>query len=89
VNFRELSEQLQYVLDQIGRRPLRAIFGVRVPDSLAPGARDSVRRTPRIPAESLAPPAPSDSARARPPAAADSTRRPPPDTRHPTPDSRR
>lgn len=89
VNFRQLSEQLQYVLDQIGRRPMRAIFGVRMPDSLAPGARDSVRRAPRVPAESLVPPAPSDSTRARPPAAADSTRRPPPDTRRPTPGARR
>jgi hypothetical protein len=89
VNFRELSEQLQYVLDQIGRRPLRAIFGVRMPDSLAPAARDSVRRTPRVPADSLVRPAPRDSTPARPPTAADSTRRPPPDTRHPTPDSRR
>ncbi|MEK7667976.1 MAG: MlaD family protein [Gemmatimonadota bacterium] len=82
VNFRELSEQLQFVLDQIGRRPLRAVFGVRVPDSLAPGARDSGRARPSAPADSVLAPAPRDSARARTPAAPaalrDTTRRPPP-----------
>ena len=33
-NFRQMSEQLQYILDQVGRRPLRLITGVRVPDTL-------------------------------------------------------
>jgi ABC-type transporter Mla subunit MlaD len=36
VNFRQMSEQMQYILDQIGRRPLRLITGVRVPDTLPP-----------------------------------------------------
>jgi len=37
-NFRQISVQLQYVLDQIGRRPMRLIFGVDVPDSITPAA---------------------------------------------------
>ncbi len=35
VNFRNISTQLGYVLEQISRRPLRLISGVTIPDSLS------------------------------------------------------
>lgn len=35
VNMRDLSRQLQYVMEQLGRRPMRAITGVKIPDSLS------------------------------------------------------
>ena len=35
VNFRNISAQLGYVLEQISRRPLRLISGVKIPDSLS------------------------------------------------------
>ncbi len=34
-NFREMSAQLGYVLEQLSRRPLRFISGVKIPDSLS------------------------------------------------------
>jgi ABC-type transporter Mla subunit MlaD len=34
VNFRDISAQLGYVLEQLSRRPLRFISGVKIPDSL-------------------------------------------------------
>jgi hypothetical protein len=46
VNMRNISEQMQYVLEQLGRRPMRAITGVKIPDSLTAGGRarrDSLR----------------------------------------------
>lgn len=58
VNMRNISEQMQYVLEQLGRRPMRAITGVAIPDSLTVegrARRDSLR------ADSLR----ADSARAR------------------------
>ena len=70
-NFRDISAQLGYVLEQLSRRPLRFISGVKIPDTLTfprphPELRDSA---------APAPPAPRDTARA--PAAPDTTRRPP------------
>lgn len=69
VNFREISAELGYVLEQLGRRPLRFISGVKIPDSLVFGrgkplprdttahpatpAADTARRAP-----AGAPPAP-------------------------------
>jgi ABC-type transporter Mla subunit MlaD len=44
VNLRQLSEQVQYVMEQLGRRPMRVITGVRIPDSLTVAGRDSARR---------------------------------------------
>jgi ABC-type transporter Mla subunit MlaD len=35
VNFRDISTQLGYVLEQLGRRPMRFISGVTIPDSLS------------------------------------------------------
>ena len=56
VNFRQMSEQMQYILDQLGRRPLRLITGVRVPDTLRAGRPDSTWRAPRDSARAPAPP---------------------------------
>ena len=68
-NMRNISEQMQYVLEQLGRRPTRAITGVRIPDSLTVegrARRDSLRsadslraRTQRASADS----APADTTR--------------------------
>jgi ABC-type transporter Mla subunit MlaD len=49
VNFRNMSSQLGYVLEQLSRRPMRFISGVRIPDSLSVEghravAADSARR---------------------------------------------
>jgi ABC-type transporter Mla subunit MlaD len=49
VNTRQLSEQLQYVMEQLGRRPMRVVTGVTIPESLtvdgrARRAADSVAR---------------------------------------------
>lgn len=55
VNFRQMSEQLQYILDQVGRRPMRLITGVRIPDTLSAGRPDSAWRSRQAPA-----PAPRD-----------------------------
>ena len=85
VNFRQMSEQLQYILDQVGRRPMRLITGVRIPDTLSAGRPDSAWRAPH-----QAPPAQRDTARApasAPTAAHDTTRTPtsaPPRTGAPT-----
>ena len=35
VNFRNISTQFGYVLEQLSRRPLRFISGVKIPDSLS------------------------------------------------------
>ncbi|HTT66754.1 MAG TPA: MlaD family protein [Gemmatimonadales bacterium] len=71
-NFRDISAQLGYVLEQLSRRPLRFISGVKIPDSLTfprahPAGPDS--------ASPAASPPPPDRARA--PAAPDPTRPPP------------
>ena len=81
VNFRQMSEQLQYILDQVGRRPMRLITGVRIPDTLSAGRPDSTWRAPHA-APDAAAPAPRDTARvpspapagAPPPAARDTVR---------------
>ena len=44
VNMRQLSEQMQYVMEQLGRRPMRILTGVKIPDSLTVGGRDSTHR---------------------------------------------
>ena len=50
VNFRNISTQLGYVLEQLSRRPMRFISGVKIPDSLsvegraAAAAAESMRR---------------------------------------------
>jgi ABC-type transporter Mla subunit MlaD len=54
VNFRNISTQLGYVLEQISRRPLRVISGVRIPDSLSvegrrAAAADSARKATLAP----------------------------------------
>jgi ABC-type transporter Mla subunit MlaD len=60
-NARRLSEQLEYILEQVGRRPLRLITGVRLPDSL--------RAAPAAPPRDTAPAAaPRDTTPAPPPA---------------------
>ncbi len=58
-NLRHMSEQLQYILEQVGRRPLRLITGVKVPDSL--------RARPPAPARPDTARAPRDTAPAPPP----------------------
>jgi len=71
-NFRDISAQLGFVLEQLSRRPLRFISGVKIPDTL------TFPRPRPAPPESTARPAPpSDSAR---PAA--SAVAAPPDTAH-------
>jgi ABC-type transporter Mla subunit MlaD len=42
-NTRHLTEQLQYVMEQLGRRPMRFVTGVTIPDSLTVEGR--ARRT--------------------------------------------
>ena len=45
-NMHYISEQMQYVLQELGRRPMRAITGVKIPDSLTVegrARRDSIR----------------------------------------------
>lgn len=53
VNFRNISTQLGYVLEQLSRRPLRFISGVKIPDSLTlegrRAAADSARRAASAP----------------------------------------
>lgn len=66
-NLRHLSEQLQFVLEQVGRRPMRLITGVKMPDSLAAWRRDSAR--------AATPPVRPDTTRPT-PAARDTTPRP-------------
>ena len=72
-NMRNISEQMQYVLEQLGRRPTRAITGVRIPDSLTVegrARRDSIRAADSLRARTQR--ASADSA------AADTTRQPRP-----------
>lgn len=40
-NLRQLSQQLQFVLEQVGRRPMRLITGVKLPDTLSVVRRDT------------------------------------------------
>jgi ABC-type transporter Mla subunit MlaD len=54
VNFRAMSTQLGYVLEQLSRRPMRLISGVKIPDSLSvegrrAAAADSARRAASAP----------------------------------------
>jgi len=54
VNFRNISTQLGYVLEQLSRRPLRFISGVKIPDSLSvegrrAAAAESTRRASLAP----------------------------------------
>jgi ABC-type transporter Mla subunit MlaD len=54
VNFRNISTQLGYVLEQLSRRPMRLFSGVKIPDSLSVERRravaaDSVRRAASAP----------------------------------------
>jgi ABC-type transporter Mla subunit MlaD len=63
-NLRQMSEQMQYILEQVGRRPLRLITGVRVPDTL--------RARPLAPAPA---PVVPDTGPAKPPAPAPGPRR--------------
>jgi ABC-type transporter Mla subunit MlaD len=67
LDLRFLTQQLQYVMEQLSRRPMRAMSGIQLPDSLTAEGRarrlkadsiqraDSIARAPR--------PAPADSAR--------------------------
>jgi hypothetical protein len=57
INLRRMTEQMQYILEQVGRRPLRLITGVK--------ASDALRASPATPAPA---PAPADTAQSRPPA---------------------
>lgn len=78
VNMRNISEQMQYVLEQLGRRPMRAITGVKIPDSLTTGGRarrDSLRADSLARARPAPPPGtnratadstPADTSRRRP-----------------------
>lgn len=50
INTRQLSEQLQFVMEQLGRRPMRFVTGVTIPDSLTVegrARRDSLARAIR------------------------------------------
>ncbi|MBI4541490.1 MAG: MCE family protein [Gemmatimonadetes bacterium] len=77
VNMRQLSEQLQYVLEQVGRRPMRLITGVRLPDSLSVEGRDTTRGAGAGAAASSARPgASSDTTRAARAAPGDTARPP-------------
>jgi len=53
VNFRNLSAELAYVLEQLSRRPLKFITGVKIPDSLTiqgrAAAAESARRAAAVP----------------------------------------
>jgi ABC-type transporter Mla subunit MlaD len=53
VNFRNISTELGYVLEQLSRRPLRFISGVKIPDSLTmegrAAAAESARRANLVP----------------------------------------
>ena len=53
LNFRNISAQLGYVLEQLSRRPLRFISGVKIPDSLTiegrAAAAESARRATAAP----------------------------------------
>jgi ABC-type transporter Mla subunit MlaD len=51
VNLRDLSRQLQYVMEQLGRRPMRAITGVKIPDSLSVECRARQDSATRISSE--------------------------------------
>jgi ABC-type transporter Mla subunit MlaD len=64
VNFREISTELGYVLEELSRRPLRFISGVNIPDSLKFQRQQAQRR--------------ADSAAHAPAPAPDTTRRPRP-----------
>lgn len=46
-NMRGLTEQLQYVLDQVGRRPMRLITGVRMPGNAPGDTARSQQNSPR------------------------------------------
>jgi len=67
-NMRFISEQMQYVLEQLGRRPTRAITGIKIPDSLTVEGR--ARRDSARAAEARADSATAESPHAAP---ADST----------------
>ncbi len=54
VNFRNISTQLGYVLEQLSRRPLRFISGVKIPDSLSVEGRRAAA-APRLRRASVAP----------------------------------
>ncbi|MBI1722538.1 MAG: hypothetical protein HYR48_01355 [Gemmatimonadetes bacterium] len=73
VNLRQLSQQLQFVLEQVGRRPMRLITGVKLPDTLSVSRRDTSRAR-AAPRDTTAATARPDSA--RPAASRDTTRRP-------------
>ena len=54
VNFRNISTQLGYVLEQLSRRPMRFLSGVKIPDSLSvegrrAAAAESARRASLAP----------------------------------------
>ena len=53
VNFRNISAELSYVLEQLSRRPLKFITGVKIPDSLTiqgrAAAAESARRAAAVP----------------------------------------
>jgi ABC-type transporter Mla subunit MlaD len=51
VNLRDMSRQMQYVLEQLGRRPMRVITGVKLPDSLSVERRAATDSTPRASSE--------------------------------------
>lgn len=66
-NLRQLSQQLNFVLTQVGRRPMRLITGVKMPpESLAAWRRDS--------AAAATPPARPDTTHPAPPLLPDTTR---------------
>lgn len=72
VNLRQLSQQLQFVLEQVGRRPMRLITGVKLPDTLSVSRRDTTHA--RAPArDTTTAPARPDTTRQ---AARDTTRQP-------------
>ena len=83
-NFRDISAQLGYVLEQLSRRPLRFISGVKIPDTLTfprPHPADSAARAapplgaPAAPAPAAPPAAHRDTAHGG--TAPDSAARPP------------
>ncbi len=57
VNFRNISEMMGYVLEQLSRRPLRFISGVKIPDSLTIEGRAAAESARRAAAHPPTPPA--------------------------------
>ncbi|HVM44052.1 MAG TPA: hypothetical protein VMT77_11105 [Gemmatimonadales bacterium] len=63
LNLRNISAELGYVLEELSRRPLRFVSGVKIPDSLRFVDHPHPDSTARAPAAPAAPAAPPDTSR--------------------------